>query len=489
MQKLARKNIKDSGRRTLKVVQFGGGNFLRAFTDWMVERMNRYCAYEGGVAIVKPTRSGNYDKLIDQEGLFHVITCGFVRGNVMEDIELITCIDKIVQPYQRFDDFLALACEPDLRVIVSNTTESGIFYQQEAAVERPPQSYPGKLAVFLKARFDHFEGALDKGCIVLPCELIEANGKTLKEIVLTHSREWQYPEDFIQWLQVSNHFCDTLVDRIVPGLPTAEKLREYQEKTGFYDEQMVVAEPYHIWVIEGPDWIEKEFPLQKAGIQAVFTNDLSSWRLQKVRLLNGCHTAMVPLGLLSGLTTVGQFVGDPDFLTFLQGMIAREIIPSIEGVDRLQLEKYADDVLDRFRNPFVEHKLSSIALNSIAKFRVRVLPSLTGYYRKTGELPERLVLAFAALLRFYEGIWQGQELPVNDEEKIINSIRSYWVGKRNGQLDWLAFSEAVLADTGLWDSDLTIIRGLKARLASTLKQIEDGMLVQQIKRLVIEQKV
>jgi tagaturonate reductase len=485
MQKLARKYVEDSGRRTLKVVQFGGGNFLRAFTDWMVERMNRYCAYDGGVAIIKPTRSGNYDELIEQEGLFHVITCGFVRGKVIEDIELITCVDKIVQPYQRFDDFLDLALEPDLRIIVSNTTESGIVYQQEAAVDRPPQSFPGKLAVFLKARFDHFEGASDKGCILLPCELIEANGKTLKEIVLKHAREWQYPEDFIEWLQVSNLFCNTLVDRIVQGLPTPEKLREYQKKTGFIDQQMVVAEPYHLWVIEGPDWIEKEFPLQKAGIHAVITNDLSSWRLQKIRLLNGCHTAMVPLGLLSGVTTVGDFVGDPDLHSFLQGMITREIIPSIEGVDRLQLEAYAADVLDRYRNPFVEHKLSSIALNSIAKFKVRVLPSLTGYYLKTGEIPERLVLAFAALLRFYEGTWQGNALPVNDGKKIRDIIQSYWVRKRNGQIDWVAFSEAILADTGLWDSDLTAMRGLKARLASRLRQIDDGMLLQQIKQLGI----
>ncbi len=483
MQKLVRNNIQDDGQRRLKVLQFGGGNFLRAFTCWMVNRMNERCGYQGGVAIVKPTRAGNYDLLKAQEGLFHLVTKGYQKGQIIEEIDLITCVDKIVQPYEEFDDFIALASEPDLRIIVSNTTESGIVYDKEDPGSQPPENFPGKLCVFLKSRFDHFDAAPDKGCIILPCELIDANGSKLQEITVLKAREWNYGEAFIRWLQVSNYFCNTLVDRIVTGLPAPEKLKEYQEMIGFEDHQLVVGEPYHLWAIEGPDFLEKEFPLRQAGINAVITKDLSTYRLQKVRLLNGSHTAMVAVGLLSGIQTVGQFINDRVLLTFLQWLMREEIIPSIAGIEKFQLEAYANDVLDRFRNPFVEHKLSSIALNSISKFKVRILPSIWGYYHHAGHLPAGLVLSFAAMIRFYEGNWQDQKLPVNDGEIVMEILKSHWVNKRSGHLDWLNFSEVILSDIDLWGSDLTELQGLTQSLAVALQQIDEDRLMDQLESI------
>ena len=481
MQKLSRSHFKDHAERTLKVLQFGGGNFMRAYIDWMVNRMNKNCNYQGGVVIVKPTRHGNYDELIEQEGLYHVVSSGFAKGQTIDEIELITCVDEIIQPYEQFDRFIATAKEPDLRVIVSNTTESGIIYEAGQNPSELPENFPAKLCLWLKSRYDHFEGASEKGCIILPCELIEKNGEVLQEIVQQYASEWMFGEEFGKWLQSDNVFANTLVDRIVPGLPKEDQLRTYQERTGFEDVQMVVAEPYHLFVIEGPDFIENEFPLKRAGINAIVTRDLASYRLQKVRLLNGGHTSLVPIGILLGIETVGQFVGDPLLFSFLDHLMRREIIPSIREVKSDQLQTYADDVLDRFKNPFVQHRLSSIALNSISKFTVRILPSIENHLQNTGELPERLVLSFAALIRFYQGEWRGEKLPIQDNSDLVQIIQKCWHQKASGKITLSEMTEHILSDKKLWRRDLNEIPNLKEKVSEALETIEKGGLREKIK--------
>ncbi|MBK8501410.1 MAG: tagaturonate reductase [Saprospiraceae bacterium] len=481
MQKLSRIHDENQGQRTLKVLQFGGGNFMRAYIDWMVNHMNKICNYQGGVVIVKPTRQGNYDELIAQEGLYHLVTSGFAKGQTIDEIELITCVDEIIQPYEQFDRFIATAKEPDLRVIVSNTTESGIVYEAKQNPSELPENFPAKLCLWLKSRYDHFEGASEKGCIILPCELIEKNGEILQQIVLQYAAEWMYGEDFVHWLQSANVFANTLVDRIVPGLPKEDQLSIYQQRTGFEDAQMVVAEPYHLFVIEGPEFIENEFPLKRAGINAVITRDLANYRLQKVRLLNGGHTSLVPVGILLGIETVGQFVKDPLLFTFLDNLMRLEIISSIREVDEDQLLAYADDVLDRFKNPFVQHRLSSIALNSISKFTVRILPSIENHLRNTGELPERLVLSFAALIRFYQGEWRGEKLPIQDNPERVQIIQKWWHEKSTGRIDLSEMAEQILGEEKLWGRNLNEIPNLKMRVSEALDTIEKGQLMAKIK--------
>lgn len=483
MHKLSRKTISDPKVRKLKILQFGGGNFLRAFVDWMVQRMNDICDYQGGIILVKPTEGGNYDELIGQDGLYHVVTSGFVKGQVIEHIELISCIDRIIHPYEQFVDFLDTAKREELHVIVSNTTESGIVYQKENKSASPPDSFPGKLCRWLKERFDHFEGDPSCGCIILPCELIEANGDTLKNIIIRIARDWDYGDGFVKWLEEHNIFCNTLVDRIVPGKPNDEKLKQYQEELDFEDQQMVVGEPYHLFVIEGPTRIEEEFPLQKAGIQAIYTDDLSKYRLQKVRLLNGAHTSMVPIGLLTGMTSVGEFINDPVLGAFLEKTMRQEIILSIKDVDKEQLENYTNDILDRFRNPFVQHKLKSIALNSLSKFVVRVLPSIESYLELHEKLPERLVVAFAALIRFYQGEWREKELPVQDDQDLIEIIQNRWKEYLDGNSTLVQLSENLLSDKRLWGRNLNEIPKLRIHLAGALQIIERGDLEDEIRRL------
>ncbi|MCL4111741.1 UNVERIFIED_CONTAM: hypothetical protein GTU68_008343 [Idotea baltica] len=446
----------------------------------MVNRMNDRCAYGGAVAIVKPTAGGNYDDLIEQEGLFHVISSGFAKGAIVDEMELIFCVTKVVQPYQQFDDYLAMATLPELRIIVSNTTESGIVFEEgDRPSDRPANSFPGKLLQFLKARFDHFEGALDKGFIVLPCELIERNGDVLEEILSRLAKEWYDDESFTTWISEANEFCNTLVDRIVPGAPEVSKVKEYEDRSGFRDRIMVTSEPYHIWVIEGPDSLKEEFPLEGAGINAVVTDDLSKYRLQKVRLLNGAHTSMVPIGILLRVPTVGQFIGDSHLSSFLSKLLREEVIPSISELDKDVLAAYTEDVLDRFRNPFVEHKLSSIALNSISKFTVRVFPSIEGFIKLNGDVPERLTLAMAALLRFYEGSWSGKSLPVQDSAENIQWFRQHW----DGMTDLNALVLSILSDRRIWGRDLSEIDGFVERVASALSSIMNGNLSQEIRRL------
>jgi tagaturonate reductase len=446
----------------------------------MVNRMNKTCNYQGGVVIVKPTRHGNYDELIAQEGLYHLVTSGFAKGQIIDEIELITCVDEIIQPYEQPDRFIETAKETDLRVIVSNTTESGIVYEAGQNPLSMPDNFPAKLCLWLKSRYDYFDGARDKGCIVLPCELIEKNGEILQKIVLQYAHEWQYGEAFIDWLQSANVFANTLVDRIVPGLPKDDQLNQYQEKTGYEDVQMVVAEPYHLLVIEGPDFIENEFPLKRAGINAVITPDLATYRLQKVRLLNGGHTSLVPIGILLGIETVGQFVEDPVLLSFLDKLMRLEIIPSVREVENDQLQAYTGDVLDRFKNPFVRHKLSSIALNSISKFVVRILPSIENHLRNTGELPERIILSFAALIRFYQGAWNGEKLPVQDSAEVIKIIQKWWHQESTGKIDLLEMSEHILGEHKLWGRNLNDIPDLKKKVSVALEIIENGTLKEKI---------
>ncbi|GAB3658016.1 tagaturonate reductase [Echinicola sediminis] len=467
MKTLNRQNVPQLTERPVKVLQFGEGNFLRGFVDWIIDTMNEKTDFNGDVQLVQPIANGMGELINKQDGLYHVQLSGIQKGEAKEETKLITCVRGVVNPYADYDAYLKLAENPDLRFIISNTTEAGISYNPEdEQKDRISSSFPGKLTALLYKRFDTFNGDQSKGLHIIPCELIDKNGDKLKEIILKYAALWQLPKGFINWINEANTFSNTLVDRIVPGFPK-ETIQEIQENIGYGDNLVVKAEPFHLWVIEGPDSVKVEFPAEKAGLDVKFVKDQSPYRTRKVRILNGAHTSLVPVAYLHGLRTVRESVEDPIIGTFLNDTIQKEIIPTLD-LPKEELEQFANDVMDRFKNPYVKHMLSSIALNSISKYKVRVLPSLLEYVKRTDELPKNLVRSLAALVVFYKGSYNGEATPVNDDQDIVDFFSSVW--KKD---DLEEISSEVLKNTTLWDMDLTTVKGLEAAVAENLGSLVD----------------
>lgn len=482
METLSNKSLANRAMYPPRILQFGGGNFLRAFTDWMVELMNQQGLFEGSIIVVKPTAGGNYQTLRDQDGLFHVVIRGFGRGEPIQQNLLVQSIGRIVHPYIEYESYLELAGLKTLRFIVSNTTESGITLDEADTLSGVcPPSFPAKLTAFLYRRFIHFDGDNRMGMVVLPCELIESNGDRLKSFILELAEQWDLEDEFVAWIHESCTFCNTLVDRIVPGFPS--DAGSYMEEVGYQDDLLVTAEPYHLWAIEGPDSLGDELPLRQLGLNVHFTVDLSRYRTLKVRILNGSHTSMVPVGLLAGIETVGSFMDNEVYSRFLLSLLSEEIGQTLP-YDQDTIKNYTDEILDRFRNPFVQHRLSSIALNSIDKFKTRVLPSLVAFYTKFDELPPRIVLAFAALIRLYEGgFWQGEEIPLKDDEMTLRFFRNLWSQYRMDLLGLEEIVERILAKVDFWEQDLNQIAGLKSELMSNIRSIEQGRLTDRVQDL------
>lgn len=407
------------------VIQFGEGGFLRGFFDWMLQKLNNSGRYSGSVVVVQPIEQGMCEKLAVQDCIYtHMI-----RGVEGVETEIINVISRCVNPYTDFQDYMALADNPDFRFIVSNTTEAGIAYsKQDLLTDTPSRSFPAKLTALLYRRFTN---GLD-GFILLPCELIERNGDRMKEIVLQYAADWNLGDDFADWVKHSNHFCNTLVDRIVTGYPKDE-----QVSLGYIDDMVNTSEYFHLWVIEGDARLASELPLDKIGLNVVWTNNLESYRTRKVRILNGAHTALVPYALLRGFDTVKSCTDDPKMLSFIRRCIFDEIIPTLE-LPRNELIEYAENVLQRFSNPYIKHYLSSIALNSVSKFKVRVLPSILEYIKIMGEAPPTLTEAFGSLIKFYK---IGSP---NDDPEVISFMQSESV-------------ESILRNANLWGQDLSCL--------------------------------
>ncbi|GGZ15664.1 altronate oxidoreductase [Echinicola pacifica] len=465
MKTLNRQNVSDLPQRPIKIIQFGEGNFLRGFVDWIIETMNDKANFNADVQLVQPIAQGLGEMINKQDGLYHVQLSGIQSGEAREETKLITCVRGVINPYENYSAYLQLAENPDLRFIISNTTEAGISYNPEDDnKDQLAQSFPGKLTALLFKRFEVFGADNSKGLHIIPCELIDKNGEKLKEIILQYASLWKLPEAFILWINEANTFSNTLVDRIVPGFPR-ENIKEIQENIGYEDNLVVKAEPFHLWVIEGPDAVKAEFPAEEAGLDVKFVKDQSPYRTRKVRILNGAHTSLVPVAYLHGLRTVRESVEDPIIGPFLNETIQGEIIPTLD-LPKEELEQFANDVMDRFKNPFVKHQLSSIALNSISKFKVRVLPSLLEYVDRKGQLPPNLVRSLAALIVFYKGSYNGEATPVQDDEEIINYFKAIW---ESDDLDHVAHE--VLKNINFWDTDLTKVEGLQNAVAQELSQL------------------
>lgn len=412
--------------RPVRVIQFGEGGFLRGFVDWMLQKLNDNGTFNGSVAVVQPIREGMCDALSAQDCLYtHII-----RGAEGTERSVIDVISHCVKPYEDFEAYLALADNPDARFIVSNTTESGIeFKATDKATDTPPESFPAKLTLLLKRRFDKGLG----GFVMLPCELIDRNGDKLCEAVLKYAELWALGEDFINWIKTENIFCNTLVDRINTGYPKGEELG-----LGYEDAMVNTSEFFHLWVIETEHDLESELPFSAAGLNVIVTKDqLERYRTRKVRILNGAHTSMTPYALLSGLETVGDCIANEKMNAYLSACLFDEIIPSLD-MNRDELLDYAQNVLVRFSNPYIKHYLASISLNSVSKFRVRVLPSILSYREKFGKIPSNLAFSMARLIEFYK----------KGTPKDAEDIMAYM--KDTDTAD-------ILANAELWGEDLSFL--------------------------------
>lgn len=455
-QQLSRTSYPDLPSYPERMIQFGEGNFMRAFVDWQLQQMNNKGLFQGSAVLVQPLDQGLGDMLKEQDYLYTVLLNGILDQETVNSREIITSVSRIINPYQNYETFLALAKSDDLEFITSNTTEAGIAYHPDDKRDSVPhKSFPAKLAALLLRRFELGK----KGFIIIPCELIDRNGEKLREIVLRYAEEWQTGEDFITWVKEENTFCCSLVDRIVPGYPR-DKAKELEQELGYLDKLMVTAEPFLFWVIEGPAEVKERLPLAQAGLNVVVTPDMTPYRERKVHLLNGPHTAMVSLGLLAGLVTVEDVMNDPAFSKYVDIQMKQELLPMLDLPEQ-ELLQYAEAVQERFKNPFIRHELTSIYLNSISKFKTRLLPVLIRYQQERNQLPKLTVLALAALLFGY----QGGRLPRQDGPEVLAAFDQAAAKPES-------FLNDILADASLWGEDLRAIPGLTEQLQADLKSLE-----------------
>ncbi|HBI6861440.1 TPA: tagaturonate reductase [Enterobacter cloacae] len=454
-----------------RIIQFGEGNFLRAFVDWQIDLLNEHTDLNSGVVIVRPIQSDFPPSLSTQDGLYTTIIRGLnEQGEAVSDARLIRSVNREISVYSQYDEFLRLAHNPDMRFVFSNTTEAGISYHAGDRFEDAPAvSYPAKLTRLLFERFSHFDGAADKGWIVIPCELIDYNGEALRELVLRYAQEWALPPAFITWLDEANTFCSTLVDRIVTGYPRDE-VAELEAGLGYRDSFLDTAEHFYLFVIQGPKSLSAELRLDKYPLNVRIVDDIRPYKERKVAILNGAHTALVPVAFQAGLDTVGEAMNDAEICAFVEKAIYEEIIPVLD-LPRDELHSFASAVTGRFRNPYIKHQLLSIALNGMTKYRTRILPQLLAGQKATGKLPARLTFALAALIAFYRGERSGEAYPVQDDAHWLERYQQLWTQYHDKQLNTRQLVAAVLSVREHWEQDLTQVSGLVEQVAQDLDAI------------------
>ena len=495
MKKLSYATLKEQGYNGYllesapeRVLQFGEGNFLRAFVDYFIDVSNEKCGFNTKVALCQPIAPGLCKMINEQEGLYTLYLRGFENGRKVNDKRIISAVSRCINPYEDFSALLECAHNPDLRYLASNTTEAGIAYDPACKFEDAPQtSFPGKLTRFLYERFEAFGKEKGKGFVILSCELIDNNGKELKKCVHQYIDQWGLSEEFAKWVDEENLFCSTLVDRIVTGYPRAEAAA-LNEENGYEDNLLDTGEVFGFWVIEGPDWLADELPFKKAGLPVLVTADHTPYKKRKVRILNGAHTSMVLAAYLAGQDIVRNCMQDEVIKGFMDATVYEEIIPTLT-LPKDELESFAHAVGERFNNPFIDHALLSIALNSTSKWKARCLPSLKGYVEKFGKLPRRLSFSLAAYIAFYSNNVQRLEAEAlickrGDDEYAVKDDRFvlefYNEHKDDAPAD---LAKAVLSNEAFWGEDLTKIEGLEAAVAESLAAVHAKGMAEVLKEM------
>lgn len=443
MERLKRK---EKCQLTEKFLQFGEGNFLRGFVDWMIDRLNKEADFDGGVVVVQPLAQGLIPMINEQDGLYTLYLRGLQDGQKVEETRVVDCITRGINPFENTDEFFECASNPELRYIISNTTEAGIEYKPN---QNPDDfaglTFPGRLTLFMKRRFDNKL----PGFLLLPCELIDKNGDELKACVLKYAKDFGYGDDFIKWVEEENYFTNTLVDRIVTGYPR-DTASEMEKEYGYLDNIIDTAEIFHLWVIQGDKKYAEELPFDKIGLNVLWTDDVTPYKKRKVRILNGAHTMMVLAAHLAGLETVKEARDDELVFNFMKTGVFDEIIPTLD-LPKDELIQFANDVIERFQNPFIKHYLLSIALNSVSKYQVRVLPSVLEYIKENNKEPKCLVFSLAALIAFY------RTDAANDNPDVMEFMKT-------------ASVDDILSKEEYWGTDLSM---LKDSINGYLKSIEE----------------
>lgn len=453
---------------------------MRGFVDYLIDQYNKECHGNMGIAVVKVTPRGDYNQWKQQGGLFHVGTKGIQQGSIVQKYELVDSVSDIIHAYGEWDLFLATAHNPAIKLIISNTTESGFVLSPEDDKDAtPPVSFPAKLTAWLYERYLHFGGTKESACTFIPCELLIDNGKRLKELIMTTARKWELERGFSTWIETHHVFCSTLVDRIVPGIQR-EKLPEVWDLIEVEDHLATEGEPYHLWAIEGPTSVREIFPLDQAGLNVVFTDDLTPFRKRKVRILNGAHTALVPVGYLLGLRIVRDAVEDSLAGAFLSKLLNEEILP-VMGMPIQEVEQYAATVIERFKNPYIDHYLISISLNSFSKFTARLLPSVQDYMMASESAPSLITCSLACLILMYRGTYVGEDIPLKDSQEVLARCQDWWTTYPD---DMLSLVKEVLAWEDNWGTDLSQNDRLVQAVTRHLDGIRDKGMTGYVQQLV-----
>lgn len=451
MENLSAKIVKKITKK-IKIMQFGEGNFLRAFVDWIIKKMNDNGVYDGHVVVVQPLNVGRIEELKKQDGLYTLYLQGINNGEKVRTHEIIDVLDDFVNPYSEYDRFLDYARSSDLEVVISNTTEAGITLDRnDLDLKNTPNSFPGKVLALLNERYNFFKGDLSKGLSFICCELIDNNGDELKKCVLELAKLNNLSEEFLSWINNACHFTSTLVDRIVPGYPKDE-IEEISKELNYVDNNIVKAEIFHLWVLNKESHIQKIFPCDKAGLNVIYADSIKSYKQRKVKILNGCHTCMVPVSYLYGIDTVRESIEDQHVGKFAKEFVFNEVIQTID-LPRDDMISFAGSVFERYLNPFVRHELMSIALNSISKFKARVLPSIKDYLRINNCLPTHSLFSLAALIKFYEGKRVNEEIKLNDEKEVLEFFKNIYSSNLSNE----EIIRKVLMNTNLFGEDLTLV--------------------------------
>ena len=460
-----------------KVLQFGEGNFLRAFVDYWFDVYNEKAGWNGKCVLVQPIAPGLADTINQQEGLYTLYLRGRENGEPVDLRRVISSVSRCLNPYQEegYRAMMEVAVSGDLEYVVSNTTEAGIIYDPACKFEdRPAASFPGKLTQVLHARYKAGKG----GLVILSCELIDANGKELLKCVNQYIDQWGLEDGFRAYVNGQCTFCSTLVDRIVSGrIRDPEEVKRLEEINGYHDELLDVGEIFGVWNIEGPEWLAEKLPFKAAGLNCPVVPDVMPYKKRKVRILNGAHTGFVLGAYLAGFDIVRECMHDGSVRGYMNKMLHEEVIPTLP-LDKQDLTDFAAAVQDRFNNPFVNHELMSISLNSTSKWRARNMPSFLDYVKLNGSLPVCLTMSFAAYIAFFsndiqrltgEGLVcrrpKGNEYICSDDRWVLE----FYYDHRDDSPEDLV--HAVMTNRQMWGQDLTEIPGFEAATAANLKKI------------------
>ncbi|MBR0148900.1 MAG: tagaturonate reductase, partial [Lachnospiraceae bacterium] len=461
-----------------KVLQFGEGNFLRAFVDYWFDMANEKADWNGKVVLMQPIAGGLTKLINDQDALYTLYLRGSEKGQKVDDKRVISVCSRCLNPYEHWEQAIEVAVSDDLEYIVSNTTEAGIVHDTESKYDQvPPISFPAKLTVLLHKRFL----AGKKGVAMLSCELIDNNGKELLKCVNQYIDDWGLEPEFKKWVNEENLFCSTLVDRIVPGrIRDAEEVKRLEEENGYHDELIDVGECFGVWVIEGPKELEEQLPFKKAGLNVHVVPDVTPYKHRKVRILNGAHTGFVLGAYLAGFDIVRDCMHDEVVKGFMNKLLDEVIITLKHELDENDLKEFAAAVEDRFNNPFVNHELMSISLNSTSKWKARDLPSFLDYYKEFNKLPEAFTMSLAAYIAFYSNDIQERtedglicKRPAGNTYKIQDDAWAldFFYERKDASAESLVHD--VLTNTQMWDQDLTQIEGFEAKVVENLKLIRE----------------